>query len=57
MASASFSRRKQARFWVIAQLAKAPRDFGKSQIDMSFDIFEEHGLRLNLGDDALDIRP
>lgn len=57
MASACFSRCEQARFCAIAHAAKACRDLGKSQIDMSFDIFEEDGKRGDLGDDALDVGP
>jgi len=57
MASARFSRCEQARFCAIAHAAKACRDLGKSQIDMSFDIFEEDGERGDLSDDALDVGP
>jgi hypothetical protein len=57
MASARFSRCEQARFWAIAQSAKAVRDLGKSQIDMAFDVFREDNRGLGLGDDALDIGP
>lgn len=57
MASASFSRREQARFCAIAQAAKAGRDLGKSQIDVSFDILGKDDARGNLTDDPLDLRP
>ncbi len=57
MSSAHLSRREQARFWVVAQVAKAVRDFGKSQIDVPLDVLGEYRHRLDLGDDALDIRP
>jgi len=57
VASASFSRREQARFCVIAQAAKASDDLGKSQIDMAFDVFGEDDARSDFGDDALDLGP
>lgn len=57
VASACFSRRKQARFWAIAQAAKAFRDLGKSQIEMSLDVFREDDGRFDLADDSLDIGP
>ena len=57
MASARFSRCKQARFWVIAQSAKAGRDLGKSQIDVPFDIFGEDDPGAAFADDPLDIGP
>lgn len=57
MASTCFSRCEQARFWVIAQAPKAARDLGKSQIDMPLDVFREHDLRPDLGDDPFDLGP
>lgn len=57
MASARFSRCKQARFWVVAQAPKAVGDFGKSQIDMPLDVFGEDDARPDLVDDALDFGP
>ncbi|MCP9222761.1 hypothetical protein MKP08_08385 [Erythrobacter sp. LQ02-29] len=41
VASTDFSRREQARFCVKAQVLKAGRDLGKSQIDVAFDVFRE----------------
>lgn len=57
MSSAHFSRRKQARFWCVAQAAKAGRDFGKSQIEVPFDVLGEDRHWLDLRDQALDLRP
>lgn len=57
MARACFSRREQARFWAVAQLAKVSRDVGKSQVDMAFDIFEEGPFRSHLVDNAGDVGP
>ena len=57
MACAHFSRREQARFWSIAQAPKAVRDLGKSQIDVSLDIFGEHGGRPDLADDPFNLGP
>lgn len=57
MSSAHFSRREQARFWRVAQAAKAGRDFGKSQIDVALDVFGEDRGRADLVDDPLDVGP
>lgn len=57
MAPARFSRREQARFWRKAQAAKAGGDFGKSQIDVPFDVLGEHGCRLYFIDDPFDLGP
>lgn len=57
MASANFSRREQARFCAVAQLAKAVRDLGKSQIEVPFDVLGEDGGRADFADDAGDIGP
>lgn len=57
MASACLSRCEQARFWVVAQAAKAGRDLGKSQIDMAFDILGEDDCGRDLANDAFDVRP
>jgi len=57
VACAHFSRREQSRFCVIAQLLKARCDFGKSQIDVPFDILCEDGSWPHFTDDALDFRP
>ena len=57
MARACFSRCEQARFWCVAQFAKASGDVGKSQIDVPFDIFEEGPFGPDLVNDAGDIGP
>lgn len=57
MSSAHFSRCEQARFWVVAQAAKPSDDVGKSQIDVAFDILDEHGSGPHFADDPLDLRP
>lgn len=57
MACARFSRCKQARFCFKAHARKLVRDFGKSQIEMTFDIFAKDPLRSDLVDDASDLRP
>lgn len=57
MASAHFSRCEQARFWRVAQPAKARRDLGKSHIDVPLDVLGEHRRRPDLVDDPLDVWP
>jgi hypothetical protein len=57
MASAHFSRCEQARFWVVAQAAKPSDDVGKSQIDVAFDVLDEHGSGPHFADDPLDFGP
>lgn len=57
VACAHFSRRKQSRFWAIAQLAKARGDFGKSQIDVTFDVFGKDASGPHFTDDPFDIGP
>ena len=57
MPCAHFSRREQARFCAIAQAAKAVGDFGKSQIDVPFDVFGEDGGWPHLADDPFDFGP
>ena len=57
MRTAHFSRCEQARFCAVAQAAKARRDFGKSQIDVPFDIFGEHGCGPDLIDNPFNFRP
>ncbi len=55
MACAHFSRCEQACFCVVAQAAKAGSDFGKSQIDVPFDVLGEDGPWPHLVDDPLDL--
>jgi len=57
VASASFSRCEQARFCAVAQAGKAVGDFGKSQIDVPFDVFGKDGSGPDFADDPLDLRP
>lgn len=57
MRSARFSRREQARFCSVAQAAKACGDFGKSQIDVPFDILDEDASGADFADDARNLRP
>ena len=57
MASANFSRREQARFCAIAQAGKARRDFGKSQIDVPFDVLAEHCAGPHFADDPFHLWP
>lgn len=57
MASACFSRCEQARFCAVAQAAKAACDFGKSQIDVAFDVLGKQGARPHFADDPLDLGP
>lgn len=57
MSSACFSRCEQARFWFVAQPAKASGDIGKSQIDVPLDVFREDGGWPHFVDDALDLGP
>lgn len=57
MACARFSRCEQARLWLVAQLAKTSDDFGKSQIDVPFDVLGEHCPGPNFTDDPLDLGP
>lgn len=57
MACAHFSRCEQARFWVITHSAKAAGDFGKSQIEMAFDVFGEDGGWPHFADDPFDLGP
>lgn len=57
MASAHFSRCEQARFCAVAQAAKPSDDVGKSQIDVPFDVLDEHRAGPHFADDPLDFRP
>ena len=57
MASADFSRREQSRFCAVTQLAKASRDFGKSQIEVALDVLGKDDSRPDFADDPLDLRP
>lgn len=57
MACARFSRREHACLWCVAHAAKLCGDVGKSQADMSLDIFAEHPFWLHLVDDAGDFGP
>lgn len=55
--SARLERAKQARFSRVAQFVKLSEDFGGAQGEMSFDVLEETPLRLDLPDDAGNVRP
>lgn len=57
MASARFSRSEQARFCAVAQSPKASDDFGKSQIDVPFDVFGKDGAGPDFPDDPLNLWP
>ncbi len=57
MRSASFSRREQARFCTETHVPKLSGDAGKSQIDVSFDIFEEQPFGPGVARDPRDMRP
>nr|WP_298173965.1 hypothetical protein [Novosphingobium sp.] len=57
MASAHFSRRKQARFCAVAQAAKPSDDIGKSQIDVPLDVLDKDSARTDFVDDPLDFGP
>lgn len=57
MASAHFSRCKQARFCAVAQAAKPADDIGKSQIDVPFHVLGKHRAGPHFADDPLDFGP
>lgn len=57
MASAHFSRREQARFWLVAQPAKPADDIGKSQIDVAFDVLGKDDSGPHFADDPLHLGP
>ena len=57
VASAHFSRREQARFCVVTQIAKLAGDFGKSQIEVAFDVLEKHRPGPDFADDPCDLGP
>ena len=57
MASANLSRREQSCLARIAHCVKLLDDFGKSQIEMSFDILGEQPVGLDFPCDAGDIGP
>jgi len=57
MRSARFSRREQSRFCAIAHASKVGPDFGKSQRDVTLDIFEEDPARSRIANDACDVWP
>ena len=57
VACASFSRREQARFCAVTQLRQAGRDFGKSQIEMPFDVFGEDRPGSHFADDPRNLGP
>jgi hypothetical protein len=57
VASAHFSRCKQACLCAVAQGAKPTDDIGKSQIDVPFHVLDKHGPWANLSDDPLHFGP
>lgn len=57
MVCADFSRREDACLWRVAHGAKLFPDLGKSQIDVSFDVFAEDPFGLELPSDPGDLRP
>lgn len=57
VASTDFERAEQARFDRKAHCAKVSKDGLGSQGHMSFDVFEEAPLRIELVDDSADVRP
>lgn len=57
VASAGFERAEQACFDRKAQLLKLPEDGVGAQGHMPFDVFEEAPFRIELADDAADVRP
>ena len=57
VACAHFSRCEQARFCAVAQTLKACGDFGKSQIDMPFDVLGENSAGPDFADDPFDLGP
>jgi len=54
MGGADFSRREQSRLNVVTQADQFSADFGKSQIEVAFDVFQEHPAGGDLSDDAAD---
>ena len=52
-----FRRREEARRKAVAHADQSAGDFGKSEAEMMGDIFEEDEGRLDLSDDARDMRP
>ncbi|MEQ1499419.1 MAG: hypothetical protein ABL914_12250 [Novosphingobium sp.] len=57
VACASFSRREQARFCAVTQLRQAGRDFGKSQIEVAFDVFGKDCPGPHFADDPRNLGP
>jgi hypothetical protein len=57
VAAANLSRCEEARLCHIAQPRKLSCDSGKSQGDMTFDIFEEDPFGLDFADNARNLRP
>lgn len=57
VACASFSRREQARLCPETHFAKAAGDVGKSQIDVTFDVFAENPFGFGFADDPGDLGP
>jgi hypothetical protein len=57
MSRANFSRREQSRFNVKTHAFQASADFGKSQIEVAFDILAKDPFRLDFTDDPRDLRP
>lgn len=54
---ADFRRREEARRKLVAHADQSAGDFGEAEAEMMGDVFEEHEGRLDLGDDAGDMRP
>ncbi|SHF15911.1 hypothetical protein SAMN05444279_11943 [Ruegeria intermedia] len=52
-----FRRREEARRKAVAHVDQSSGDFGKAEAEMMGDILEEHEGRLDLADDAGDMRP
>ena len=57
MACASFSRREQSRFCAVTQLRQAGRDFGKSQIEVPFNVLGKDGPGAHFPDDPRNLGP
>jgi hypothetical protein len=54
---ADFRRREEARRKAVAHADQSAGDFGETEAEMMGDIFEEDEGRLDLADDARDVRP
>jgi len=57
MGRADFRRREEARRKPVAHADQSSGDFGKAEAEMMGDVLEEHEGRLDLADDADDMRP